>query len=336
MYATKNGAILQQNKWNGKLLSVKIHLIDSKVLKFRCEGKGEMKKIDIHCHVVAFPEYSTKRLDGHKYLSAEEQVQIHEKLNVDKGILLPITTVEAHWATISNEAAQYVANKYPDRFVWFCSVDPRQGRNSAQSDLGYIISQYKEMGARGVGELGMQMNADDPMLQNLFGYCEALDMPVLIHLAPQYGGTYGIVDGPGLPGIEKMLKKHPDLKLIGHSAAFWWEISKGNDVDTRNGYPKGKVEEGRLPELMREYGNLYCDLSAGSGSNAMMRDREYAAKFLTEFSDRIFYGTDVCSTQSTFQYDFDKFLTGLVSDKIISTETYEKIIRKNAEGLLNI
>ncbi|MBQ8004440.1 MAG: amidohydrolase family protein [Oscillospiraceae bacterium] len=224
-----------------------------------------MKKIDIHCHVVAFPEYSTKRLDGNKYLSVEEQLVVHRKLDVDLGVLLPITTQEAHWATISNEAAQYVANRYPDKFVWFCSVDPRQGRNNAKSDLGYIINQYKELGARGVGELGTQMYADDPMMQNLFYYSEELDMPVLIHVAPQHGDTYGIVDDPGLPRLEKMLRKFPKLKIIGHSAALWCEISENIVEAERDGYPKGKVKEGRLPKLMREYGNLYCDLSAGSG-----------------------------------------------------------------------
>lgn len=295
-----------------------------------------MKKIDIHCHVVAFPEYSTKRLDGNKYLSVEEQLDVHSKLDVDLGVLLPITTQEAHWATISNEATQYVANKYPDKFVWFCSVDPRQGRHNAQSDLGYIINQYKELGARGVGELGAQLYADDPMMQNLFHYCEELDMPVLIHVAPQYGDTYGIVDDLGLPRLEKMLKKYPDLKLIGHSATFWWEISKNNDTDNRNGYPKGKVSEGRLAELMREYGNLYCDLSGGSGANAMMRDAEYAAKFLTEFSDRIYYGTDVCAAKQTFQYDFNEFLKTLVSDKMISESVYDKIMGINAAKLLKI
>lgn len=295
-----------------------------------------MNKIDIHCHVVAFPEYSTKRLDGFKYLSAEEQLEIHRKLDVDFGVLLPITTVEAHWATISNDAVQYVANKYPDKFAWFCSVDPRQGENNCKSDLGYIISQYKEMGARGVGELGMQMYADSPMLENLFRNCQLLDMPVLIHIAPQFGNTYGIVDDLGLPRFEKMLKKYPDLKLIGHSSAFWSEISSDITQEGRDGYPKGKVREGRMPKLMREYGNLYCDLSAGSGANAMMRDPEYAAKFIGEFADRIYYGTDVCNTASTFQYDFDVFLTKMVEDKMISRDNYEKIIRKNAEKLLGI
>ena len=295
-----------------------------------------MKKIDIHCHVVAFPEYSTKRLDGNKYLSAEEQLAVHEKLNVDLGVLLPITTQEAHWATISNDAAAYVANKYPDKFVWFCSVDPRQGHHNEKSDLGYIINQYKEMGARGVGELGSQLYADDPMMQNLFRYCEELDMPGLIHVAPQFGGTYGIVDDLGLPRLEKMLKKFPKLKIIGHSQAFWSEISSDNNDEIRGGAPSGKVVEGRIAYLMRKYENLHCDLSAGSGRNAMMRDSEYAAKFINEFQDRIFYGTDVCSANATFQYDFDAFLTGLVNDGKISRSAYEKIVRHNALKLLKL
>ena len=160
---------------------------------------------------------------------------------------------------------------------------------------------------------------------------------MLFHIAPQHGGAYGIVDELGLPRLERMVRKHHDLKFIGHSAAFWSEISEGCTQETRNGYPKGKVVEGRLPRLLREYGNLYCDLSAGSGSNAMMRDPEYAAKFMEEFSDRIFYGIDSCTyDRDTFPYTFDAWLTKMVEDKMLSQETYEKIIRRNAEKILGI
>lgn len=174
------------------------------------------------------------------------------------------------------------------------------------------------------------------MMQNLFRSCAELDMPVLIHIAPQFGGTYGIVDELGLPRIEKMLKKYPDLKIIGHSQAFWSEISADNTVEIRGKCNKGKVKEGRLPYLMREYGNLYCDISAGSGSNAMMRDPEYAVKFLNEFADRVYYGADVCANIQTFQYDFLAFLEGLVTDGGLSQDNYEKIMYKNAEKLLGI
>ncbi len=295
-----------------------------------------MRKIDIHCHVIAFPEFSTTRPNGANFLSVDEQIDIHNKSGVDFGVLLPLISPEARWSCMSNEETQYVVSQHPDRFTWFCNVDPRQGSYNDKSDLHHLIGQYKEKGAKGLGELTASLYADDPMMQNLFRACVDLDMPVLIHIAPQHGNTYGIVDELGLPRIEKMLKKYPDLKIIGHSAAFWSEISNDIVQENRNGYPTGKVNEGRLSKLMREYGNLYADLSAGSGSNAMMRDPEFAAKFMEEFQDRIYYGADVCNPEQTFQYKFLEFLENLCETKCISQEVYEKIMYKNAEKLLGL
>lgn len=295
-----------------------------------------MKKIDLHTHLTLYPDLVPTRLNGSRFLCTEEQLEVHDKLNVELGVILPLIAPEAQWMTMSNEEAKIISDRHPDRFTWFCNVDPRQGSYRSDVDLGHIISHYKELGAKGLGELTTTLYADDPMMDNLFSHCEQLDMPVLIHIAPQVGGCYGIVDELGLPRIEKMLKKHPDMKLIGHSAAFWSEISDGLLQENRNGYPKGKVKEGNLPRLLRDNGNLYCDLSAGSGSNAMMRDPEFAAQFMAEFADRIFYGADVCSVSNTFQYDFDAFLTKMVSDSMLSQENYEKIIRKNAVKLLGL
>ena len=122
-----------------------------------------------------------------------------------------------------------------------------------------------------------------------------------------------------------MLKKYPDVKVIGHSQTFWCEISKIDSESDRNAYTKGKIIEGRLPELLRNFDNLYCDLSAGSGANAMMRDPEYAAKFCIEFCDRILYGCDITSADITYQYTFAKFLDRLVEDNRISENIYKKI-----------
>lgn len=296
----------------------------------------KVRKIDLHCHVLAFPELAVKRPNGTNYLSVEEQIEVHDKVGVDFGVILPIIAPEAHWTCIGNEQAQIVVNKHPDRFTWFCNIDARQGKYTENSDLAHIAFQYKEKGAKGVGEIMTTLYADDPMMQNLFYACSELKMPALFHVAPCKGGTYGIIDDLGLPRIEKMLKKFPDLTFIGHSACFWSEISADNTEETRSEYPQGNVREGRIAELMREYGNLHCDLSAGSGSNAMMRDPEYAAKFLTEFADRIFYGADVCTPGKTFQYEFIDFLEKLVLEKGLSIDNYEKIMYKNAEKLLGL
>lgn len=44
--------------------------------------------------------------------------------------------------------------------------------------------------------------------------------------------------------------------------------------------------------MLNRYPNLYCDISAGSGANALKRDMENARAFLLEFQDRILYGRD--------------------------------------------
>ena len=238
---------------------------------------------------------------------------------------------------LSNNDAQYVVDKHPDRFAWFCNIDPRQGRYGVKEDLLNLIGQYKEKGAKGLGELTIPIYADDPMMQNLFQACSELDMPVLIHIALQQGKGYGILDELGLPRIEKILKKFPDMKLIGHSTCFWSELSADNTNETRGDYLSiGKIKEGRIAHLMREYGNLYCDISAGSGACALMCDPEYTARFISEFADRIYYGTDMCAPNQSFSYDFDAFLVKMTDDGMISRENYEKIIRKNAQKLLGL
>ena len=73
-----------------------------------------------------------------------------------------------------------------------------------------------------------------------------------------------------------------------------------------------------------------------NGCNALSRDPDFAAAFLTEFADRIFYGCDICTVTNTHQYKLDELLTRLRSDGSISEETYYKVVRGNAAKLLGI
>lgn len=295
-----------------------------------------IKRIDIHAHVTAFPEYAPPFKWGGRFCSAEEVIKFYDELNIEKGVLLPLTSAEGQLTPMTSEAIKYTADRYPDRFLWFCNVDPRAMLNRADNDFSEILNFYKEMGAKGIGEITAQIPADDPLLDNLYSYAEELDMPVLIHIAPRLGYGYGIIDELGLPRLEKMLKKHPKLKILGHSQPFWSEISADNTNEIRNTFPQGKVIEGRVSELMREYPNLYCDLSAGSGANAMMRDPEFCYRFFEEFSDRILYGCDICGLTNTHQYEFDAFLKDMMDKKAVSLDTYRKIVRDNAVKLLNL
>jgi hypothetical protein len=88
---------------------------------------------------------------------------------------------------------------------------------------------------------------------------------------------------------------------------------------------------------MRKYPNLHGDLSAGSGCNALMRDREYAAKFMTEFQDQLYFGTDICSTRNfDFARNYISFLLEMRDNGEITAEVFEKIARGNARKLFGI
>lgn len=295
-----------------------------------------IKRIDIHSHITAFPEYAPDCKWQGRFCSAEEMIEIYDKLNIEKGVILPISAAEGQMTPMTSESAKFVADKYPDRFLWFCNIDPRALSNGDKTDLSPLFKHYKKLGAKGVGEVTCQLYFDDPLVDNMLSYAEEFEMPVLFHLHTKFGGSYGLVDEAGLPRLEKMLKKHPRLNFIGHSQVFWAEISNDCPENERGGAPKGKVTEGRISKLLREYPNLWCDISAGSGWNALSRDPEFAEKFLNEFADRILYGCDVCATLNTHQYLMDEFLRKMYADGMLKPDVWRKIARENAISLLKI
>lgn len=295
------------------------------------------KKIDVHVHAVLYPDIVPDCKWGGRALSAEEHLEYYEKIDIERGVLLPIVAPEGQLHPISCESAKIICEKYPDKFFWFCNVDPRFLANAETSDFKVILLHYKNLGAKGVGEITSNMHVDDPRVQKLMATCAELDMPVTFHIGPTEGGCYGLIDDLHLPKIEKLLQDYPDLKLIGHSQPFWMEMGTDVNLQNRNDCcPTTKVIEGRIPELMRKYPNLYGDLSAGSGSNALMRDEEYAVKFIEEFADRLMYGCDVCSKATDIHYNFAAWLDKMVDEGKISIENYNKIVRENAIRILKL
>lgn len=293
-------------------------------------------KIDIHAHVTAFPEFCPPHaVTGERFLSAEELIAKYDALGIQKGVLLPIVAPDAQYFLMTPEACAYTAQKYPDCFAWFANLDPRMTDRIPGCDLEGVLAHYHRLGAKGVGELTSNLPFDDPQMEHLLAACAKLGMPVLIHISTQPGKDYGIIDELGLPRIEKMLKKYPDLKVIGHSQAFWSEISGDNNEQIRGKNTKAPiVPGGRLTELMRTYPNLYCDLSAGSGMVAMTRDPDHAASFLTEFADRIYYGCDICASFNNHSVYLNDLLDALSESGKISEQTLRKVCYENAEKLL--
>ena len=285
--------------------------------------------IDVHGHT----KRSTYSQDY--FTLPQDLIKRYDELGIEKAVLLPVVNPECQFGVQSVEEILEIAAE-TGRFIPFCNIDPRAISNSVDADFGDILHYYKEQGCRGIGEICANLHILDPQVQNLFKQVEAADLPLTFHLAPtDRGGYYGLVDEPGLPGLERSLQRFPNLKFFGHSQTFWAEMAPLETIGDRNGYPAYPVkQEGAIPRLMRKYANLYGDLSAGSGHNALARDAEYAVRFLHEFQDRLMFGTDICAPGTPTP--LVDFLIGLRNSGEIGETIFNKVARENAIEVLGM
>ena len=114
-----------------------------------------------------------------------------------------------------------------------------------------------------------------------------------------------------------------------HGPYWWREISKDNT--SKNWAPRGKVKPGgRAEYLLQKYPNVFGDLSANSGYNAVSRDEEYGMKFLEKNCHKLLFGTDILMPgMETPMVDF-------IRKASISRKAFELITYRNAEHILSI
>ena len=286
--------------------------------------------IDCHTHAARTP--AVPRTGGSHFPTAEQLVGRLDDLGIDMAVVLPIVSPECRTRYCPPEDIVEMAQTWPDRLIPFCNLDPRFDTNSPSADFARFLRIYQEMGCKGVGETIPNLPFDDPLCWNTFRQIADAGLPMTIHIAPSIGGAYGFYDEPGLPLLEKTLREFPDLIILGHSQPFWAEISADVTAETRGGYPTGPVMPGRLVELLECYDNLWGDLSAGSGHNAISRDPEFGNAFLERFQDRMLFGTDISFPEyEPPMPDYFRSLRGQISD-----EAWEKIAWRNLDRLLDL
>ncbi|NIA15702.1 MAG: amidohydrolase family protein [Nitrospiraceae bacterium] len=289
--------------------------------------------IDVHVHVRRIPG----PLRGGKpaYATPQHLIERYDAIGVERAVLLPGVNPECAYVPQSNEEVIELAELYPGRFIPFCNVDPRALTNTPGAPLGDLLRHYKDQGCKGIGEVAPNLPFSHPLVRNLFKHVEDAGMPLVFHIAPEIGGFYGLYDDPGLPQLEYTLRMFPNLRFLGHSQAFWAEIGRLDTPGDRYGYPDYPVrEEGVVPKLFRRYPNLYGDLSAGSGCNALTRDEDYAVQFLNEFQDRLLFGTDICAPDT--ETPLVDFLLQLRDAERIPESVFNKVARENAIALLGL
>jgi len=299
--------------------------------------------IDIHTHAFRKPNGLFPHM-----MTVEQLIEAFDEAGIEKGAVLPMVSPEIYLPQ-ANEDVLDMAEKYPDRIIPFCNIDPRAWSNSPFAPLDNLLQYYKDKGCKGIGEVMPNLEITDPLVQNLFCCAEKVGLPLIYEGAIQKTGTFGLYDEPNLPGLEFSLQRFPELKILGHGPVFWTEIAKLETLGERgvlfHFQAKGQIgdqylnrskikEEGIVPKLMRKYPNLYGDLSDGTAYLAFARDEDFGAKFMEEFQDRLLFGTDMF-TVGAKPY-IDSLMIKWKNEGKISETAFNKIARENAIRLLDL
>ena len=281
--------------------------------------------IDMHAHA------------NYYGLTCEKLLKNMDEYGIDKAWLLTLETPRGEyghnyhrvtWVSEDGPIPFSTSIAYPNtegRFILGYGPDPRN-----PDSIDRLEAAIEHYDVRVCGELMLRMMYDNPDAIRMFRFCGKKGLPVVLELmyaSPVQGERCPFPDywyGGGIDVLERVLDACPETVFCGHGAGFWAHISN----DTRyleETYPKGPVVPGgRILELMEKSPNLYLDLSAGSGLNAMKRDIGYTKELLLAFSDRALYGRDYIDNSN------QEFLRSLD----LPQDVPDKIFYKKAEKLL--
>ena len=278
-------------------------------------GRSPGRYFDIHTHI-------TQKWGNRPAFSVEDLLRTMDEYDIAWAAVLPLVSPLAWDHPVTTDYVLEQTKPHRDRLVPFCAIDPRStewGRPMVEK-----LKQYVDAGARGFGEHKVGIAIDDPRNLELFAACGEVGLPVLFHL-----DSLRNTDAPGLPGLEKVLREVPQTNFIGHAQGWWASISGNAAEEDLQGYPEREVApSGAIDRLMDAYPNLYGDLSAGSGANAIQRDPAFGREFLIRRADRLLFGTDFLKTgQQVPQIELYRTLD-------LPDDVQNKIFRENARTLI--
>lgn len=267
--------------------------------------------IDIHQHT----NYSGR--------SDAELIRHQRTLGITTTVLLPAGRYYGLEAQCGgNESVQAVAKKHPGEFAFFANELPYLKEADA------VIRQNLNRGAIGIGEQKFRILADSAYLDRIAGIAKDFSVPILLHF---WDGDFNME----MERFHKVLEKFPTVIFIGHAQSWWGHIDK--NYNRREVYPKGKVTPGGLTDRwLADYPNVFGDLSAGSGLNALRRDPDFTGSFLQRHQEKLLFGSD-CS-------DKEGRGAGCLGAEILSTVRHyagdktvdRKILFENARKLFRL
>jgi len=246
------------------------------------ERDGDNAIIDIHQHL----GYSGR---------SDDILLAHQcAMGVSKTILLAsgrsVNSASTHDGVSNGLQAKCLGNEACYQFARAHAEAYAFGANEVPDlrDATMEIEKYLKLGGVIIAEQKFGIECDSPEMQKIYQLAADYRVPVLMHWQVK---MYNY----GFERFYKMLAKYPQTIFIGHAQTWWANIDKNYKDDASNLYPKGQVTPGGLTDhYLSDYANMYGDLSAGSGLNALTRDEEHARDFLKRHQDKLIYGSD-CS-----------------------------------------
>jgi len=252
-----------------------------------------------------------------------------EGLGCEKAVLLPLEDIASGLFLTPDEVLE-AYRQYPQRVIPFCQVDLRR------DDFEKRIRAYAKAGCRGYGEQKQQMPLNDPRITRLLEIISDFRWACTFHFQDNKKGfNQGMEEH-----LEPLLKRFPRVTFIGHAQSWWSHISAEVPPPEVSLYPKGPVKPGGLIDrLLADYENLYGDLSAGSGYNAVERDEEFGAGFLRRHRKKLLFASD-CPCHDGKGANFKGGCIGqkmiALLDRIADADTRTDIYYNNAAKLLGI
>ena len=147
------------------------------------------------------------------------------------------------------------------------------------------IERYLKRGAVVIAEQKFHVECDSAEMQRIYSLAAHYNVPVLMHWQFERFNT-------SFEQFYKMLEKFPRTRFVGHAQTWWANINKDYS-NWKDLYPKGKVTPGGITDrYLSDYPNMFGDLSAGSGLNALRRDEDHARDFLHRHQNKLIYGSD--------------------------------------------
>jgi predicted TIM-barrel fold metal-dependent hydrolase len=225
--------------------------------------------IDIHQHA----DYSGRPDDVF--------LKHQDLMGISKTILLPAGRVYGLEAgAAGNDRVVEIARKYPEKYVFFANEVPYH------PEAKQVIEKYLKAGAKGIGEQKFFIDVNSAPMYLICDIAQDYGVPILLHFQHE---RYNV----NFDQFHQVLAKYPRVNFIGHAQTWWANIDAMHEQPVM--YPKWKVTAGGWTDrYLRDYPNMFGDLSAGSGLNAMQRDESHAREFIQRHQDKLLYGSD-CS-----------------------------------------